>query len=338
MIKTISRWLATLLMVGTTLVFPILVQADAGFTVKAQPAANTINRQQNYFNLRVKPNQQQTLTILITNTDNKTHRIKTTPVSAYTSDNGSLAYKPRVNSNQTNSDVQFTDLVTGNSQTVEVTPGQTKKVRFKLAIPTKKIAGMVMGGFQSETVDAKKQKPAQTGIKINNRYSLLLGATVQEQSRLPVPQLKLLTVKPQVNHGVPELVSRFASPVPTLFGELDMSVKIMKVGENKPVQRMQSQNMIVAPTTNFNYRFHLNQQIVTEGKYILVVNATSGTTHWRFRQPFSISKQQVAQVKKGTNEKKPSYLKWITIIVIMVITFIGMIIYLWKKYIQPKVD
>ncbi|MCY9807404.1 DUF3324 domain-containing protein [Lentilactobacillus senioris] len=332
MTKIMSRWLVILaVVIGTALVLPVMAQSDAGFTIKAQPSANTINRKQDCFNLRVKPNQQQTLTVLITNTDNKIHRIKTTPVSSYTSDNGSLAYKPRVNSSQTNSDVQFTDLVAGNGQTVEVPAGQTRKVQFKLAIPNKKITGMVLGGFQSEAVDNQSETTTQKGIRINNRYSLLLGATVQEQSRLPVPQLKLLTVKSQVDQGIPELVSRFASPVPILFGELKINAKIMRVGSNKIIQQVQSENMTVAPATNFNYRFRLNQRIVTKGKYMLVVNATSGATRWQFHQQFRISKQQVEQLKKGTN--KSSYLKMITIIVIIMITFVGVAYFLLCNHI-----
>lgn len=116
------------------------------FTVIIRRPNNTIDSKQGYFNLLVKPGEQQKLTLLVKNKSAQRQRINVQPVSAYTSSTGTVAYQTRVDTNRTIARYQFSDVVKG-KKVVDLAPQQTKAVNFLLRLPARRVNGMLMGGL-----------------------------------------------------------------------------------------------------------------------------------------------------------------------------------------------
>ena len=296
-----------------------------------------MDKKKSYFNLLVKPNQRQTLTLLLTNTGKKVYKAKITPVSAYTSDSGNVAYKTYVDGSRRTSKLQFSDLVS-KKQVVQLKPGETRRINFRLTVPAQKFSGMIMGGF--EVSDSAKKKPSNSDsrVQVTNRYQLVMGATLQEQKKLTPPNLKLLGVKSVANSGSPEVVGELSSPTSTLFGDLDISAVVRKKGSSKPILQNELKNMVVAPATNFNYHLKWGRVRVAKGNYVLSLEATSGTKRWYLSQSFNISAQQALKLNHKEEKTKLDISKALILVLLPVILFVGFSFYRWLKWKRDSID
>ncbi|PWF99685.1 DUF916 and DUF3324 domain-containing protein [Levilactobacillus bambusae] len=285
--------------------------SGAGFTMQIEKPANTIDETQSYFNLKVRPNQKQTLAIKVINLQDRQRTVRVTPVSAYTNDNVQVAYRPHVAAGQTLANYQFSDLVSG-AQTVTVAPKATKVVKFQLRVPTHTFRGLIDGGFKAEGTDQKPAK-AEKGFSINNRYALLMGATLQEDTKRVSPTLKLTAVTPKIVNQTTTLVANLNNAKPVLFGQMTIKSQVTKVGSDKVLHSQTKRNLTVAPSTAFGYRMDWNREPFKPGKYNLHLVATSGTKEWIFDQRFTISRQEAAELNQRGHNLKKSYL-WLWIL------------------------
>lgn len=307
-------------------------QSGTGFTMKIKTPAKSLDPEQSYFNLLVQPGDSETLTLQLQNLRKQTRQFKVTPVSAYTNNNGYVDYKAQVNTAQSQAKYQFTDM-TSEAQTVTVAGNATKEVSFSLSVPQDKFAGIMVGGFRAADINqAKNDQADQKGFTINNRYAMLMGATVQETKQLHMPELSLGKITPTVVRGATTLSTQISNQVPTMFGQLNINATVTKRGQTEVLHKLKRKNLSMAPASTFNYQMDWNHEAFKPGKYTLHLKATSGTKHWNFDEPFTITATQAKRVNdKGVNLKRDwSWLLILLLILLILLLLIAM--YYYGKY------
>lgn len=336
--KQLTGWLAACVaLILWSVAIPVTSHAastdGAGFTLKIKRPANTLDPQSSYFNLLVKPGDRQLLTLTVHNQRRTTRKIRVTPVSAYTSNNGYVTYKPQVKTSDTTAKQQFTDLVSG-SETATLGPNQTKSVMFLLTIPAKRFAGMIMGGFQAVDADQTQSGSHGKGFSINNRYALIMGATVQEDRQMKTPELEVTRVTPQVVNKTTVVSARVANQTPTLFGQLKIKATVTKAGDSKVLHGTTRENLTVAPASVFDFQTDWDHSAFQPGKYTLHLVATSGTKTWRFTEPFTVSAADARRLnKQGTNLKHERSWWWLWILLVILLL---VAMYYYGKYRERK--
>ncbi|KRN28917.1 cell surface protein [Lactobacillus selangorensis] len=304
--------------------------SGTGLNVTAQIPENQIDSSASYLDLKVAPNQTQTLTLKIKNERNQTRKVKVTPVSAYTNANGTVAYQQHVSTTKSNAPYQFSQLVS-TGQTLTFAPKETKTVQFKLTVPAEKFSGQILGGFYIIPLN-QVQKTKKKGIVINNKFSMLLGANLQEDSSLKTPEIALGKVTPGLLSGTTTIFANLRNNTPTLFGQMKVVAKVSKAGSSKVLHQTTKTNLSMAPSSNFNYAIDWGRTAFQAGKYHLHLVATSGTKKWVFNRNFTITQAKAAKYnKKAVNLKKNYLWLWITLGILLLLLLLALVYYLGRR-------
>jgi Bacterial protein of unknown function (DUF916). len=97
------------------------------------------------FDIVGKPNATRTVKISIGNFSINKLRLRIVPTNATTSMDGKIVYTDKVRAGQYGLKYAFADMT--KPQTLILAPNKTKDVTFKIKLPSDKIEGLVMGGF-----------------------------------------------------------------------------------------------------------------------------------------------------------------------------------------------
>jgi len=84
----------TILLFFVSLAYPIKANAaaDKSYSVQAVLPDNQIDHNESYFDLKVEPNKEQDLKVMIINTGSKPIKVKAEVNDAYTADSGVIGY------------------------------------------------------------------------------------------------------------------------------------------------------------------------------------------------------------------------------------------------------
>lgn len=305
--------------------------AGTSFTMGINQPTNQIEKNTNYFNLLVKPKQEQTLTIVLKNLVNKPNTITVTPVSAYTNNNGIIDYKTSITSTKTAAKYQWSDLVSPNSMTIEVPANSTRNINFTLKVPNDTFPGLIDGGFRAMSTSDAVTTQAKQGLSIKNKYAMIIGATVQMSKEYVSPELELNEIQPALVANTTTLLANIENTKPSLFGKMTIDAKVTKRGSDKVLHSAKRTNLSMAPLSNFNYQVDWGREQFKNGKYTLYLTAKSGSKTWKFTRNFTIAAASAEKVnKKAVNLKKPNYW-WIWLLLGLLVLILIILLIIWKR-------
>ena len=140
--------------------------ASMGYSVKANIPENQIDKDKSYFDLKMKPNEEQAITLTVSNSSEEKIELNIVPNNAKTNQNGVIDYSEE-NLKKDNSQVySLTDIISG-KQKIALNPGETKEVSFQLKMPSEEIDGIVLGGFYIYKEDTDSKNTSEN-IQIRN--------------------------------------------------------------------------------------------------------------------------------------------------------------------------
>lgn len=284
-----------------------------GFSVKPVANQQQINRATGYFQLLVKPGQTERLSLKVHNQADKTRKIQVTPVTAYTNDNGAIAYKPTVTTKLVAKQSQFAQLVSA-AQTVTLAPNATRTVTFTVKTPSGRFNGLIDGGFRVRALGETTISSVKKGFSIQNRYETVVGATLQQRRQTVSPVVRVGHVKPAKVNGQLVALANIQNIEPALFGKMTIDAKVTN-DANQTVAHSKQTNLAMAPNSTFNYHMGWQPKTIKPGTYHLALVATSGTQRWTVNRDFTITR---AQVSKLTPKTAMSYW-WLWLIIGLIV-------------------
>lgn len=284
-----------------------------GFSVKPVTNQHQIDRAAGYFQLLVKPDQTERLSLKVHNQADKTRKIQVTPVSAYTNDNGVIAYKPTVTAKLVAKQSQFARLVSA-AQTVTLAPNATRTVTFTVKTPSGHFSGLIDGGFRVRALGETTTTSVKKGFSIQNRYETVVGATLQQRKQAVSPVVQVGTIKPAKVNGQLVALANVQNIEPALFGKMTIDAKVTN-DANQTVAHHKQTDLAMAPNSAFNYHMGWQPKTIKPGKYHLALVATSGTQRWTVNRDFTITRAQASTL----NPKTAMSYWWLWLIIALIV-------------------
>lgn len=301
------------------------------YSVSPEPAKNQINKKVGYYDLKMTPNQKETIKFKINNNDAIAHTYKVSFNRATTNSNGVIDYTDH-DKKDTGTDLQdnIEDLVTYPKK-VSVAAKTSKEVAVQVQMPAGKITGELLGGILVAEDNQVNSKKVTKGVTLKNRYEYVLGLQLQQNTDPVKPELKLnKAYETSDNNGQIMVDAQMDNYEPELDEKVSVAAKVTPENSKKVILTSNKNRMSIAPNSDFNYPVDVNSLTGTNknkrlkpGKYTMYVNvkANSGKNMWNLARNFTVKNNQVAKINKKIPNR--AHDTWIIIGIIAALIVIG---------------
>lgn len=324
----------TILMTFLTIGQPVFASGDMNFSVHADIPENQIDKALTYFDLKMKPGQKQTITITVTNTDNKPATIMITPNNAFTNQNGVIDYSKTNKQPDKTMKHPFTSLVTGESK-ISLAANETKAVPYQIQMPKESYDGVVLGGFYIQKQGNDDSEKSKDSVQIKNVYSYVIGAKLTETDAVVKPEVLLNKIVPSLDNYHTSVAANLQNTQPVIVSNLKVVAKVTKKGSKEVLHETTKENMSIAPNSNFDYSIDWDNQPLDPGEYTLSLVATSGDHEWPFEKDFKIKGEKAKDLNKEAVEleQKDNTLLYILIalVIVLLVAILALLIFFMLK-------
>lgn len=269
-------------------------EGDVGYSVRAILPENQIENGHSYFNLRVKPNDQQLLETEIFNHEAKPITVHLSVRNSSTNENGLIVYED-MEKHWDDDVLQLTEVLQFREETVVVPPKGSIKAFAELQMPDQPFDGVILGGlhFEKEADDKRTE-----GVSIQNRYAYVIGVVLsQSDKEIPI-DLQLKGVRAElVNHRTANVIT-LENRSPNIVEGLAIDAKIYQSDKTEPVKEKMKEQISMAPYTTIDFVIDWDNQKLEPGSYTAVVEAKVETSRWNWEESFTIEENEAATINK----------------------------------------
>ncbi|MCO6542258.1 MAG: DUF916 and DUF3324 domain-containing protein [Lactobacillus sp.] len=303
-------------------------QPSRSFTVKAIIPDNQINKQLTYYDLQTKPNQKQTLKLLVTNLGTKKLKVTVRINNAYTSQNGVISYdKPYVKLYQAQQPA-LSDLVIGTRyKKLTLAPQHSQIVKFTYRAPKKQFKGIMLGGI---TASAGVGTSDNKNLTIQNRIRYVTGVVLHSDASPVKPHLTLgPRIGAQSRSMQPGLGFELQNAQPVNISQMQLHVRVTSNKHHVPVRKINNAQM--AP--NSTWDAFVPYKNLAAGSYVLHLQVKAkGGLEQEFTRKFTITKDQQNQLNKNQHLRNWPIVTWIVLIIVLgVILVIGYLLWVYMQ-------
>ncbi|MBK5491839.1 DUF916 and DUF3324 domain-containing protein [Bacillus sp. TH13] len=331
--KKYTLWtLFGILMVSLVWFTPFASASKFNFGVYTVIPDNQIDKQKTYFNLKMEPNQKQTLTIQLKNDTEKDVVIEPKIHSATTNLNGVIEYGPTKIKRDSTLPYELGELIQTDKE-VTVPAKGSKDLQLQVTMPEQEFKGILAGGItlEEKKADEKNKQDTKEGLSIENKYAYVVGITLQENDEKVKQDLKLPDVKAGQVNARNVINATLHNPTSTYINKFEVDAVITKKGKTEELYTSKKQNMQIAPNSNFDFPIALNGEKLEPGTYTVHVKAKSSEEAWEFKKDFTIKDEEAKQFnEKDVSIEEPNYLWYI--VGLLFILLAGLLWFLfWKR-------
>lgn len=330
LLKTFSSLFPILFIIGIP---TIMVQANGEGTtqIKAIIPDNQIQDNIGYFDLMMVPGQKQTIEVELDNSssEEKNYFIHITP--ATTSDGGTIDYSNLEPTLDESVPFDFREIATLEKEKYVVPPNSKIRVPIQLSMPEEAFEGRLLGGIYSY-VESDDEESMDEALQVKNKVSNSIAIVLRVGDSPVTPNLVLKQIIADSRNTFPIIEVNLQNPTPTIIGGLSIDSTVYY--EDNLYIENHSENMIMAPNSNFDYGLPLDGQEIQPGNYRLEMTASSGEHTWEFSEEFAIDSQTANHLNENIVfevEKDNHYLYYIIFGLIILIVMILLVFFI-KKY------
>lgn len=305
---------------------------SVGLRVSAVLPENQRSNDISYFDLLVKPKDQQTLVVNVVNTTNKPQTVNTAVSAATTNVNGVVEYAPSKNKLDQSAPIDMAKIATL-PKSIEIPANSSKKLEVKLTIPDKNWDGVVAGGItvtQAEATQSSSNK--KTGVTIRNRYAYAIGVLLQtKQDSTVTEKLNLAKVTADQIDARNAIISELHNTSETYLKKVSVTSKVTRVNSSKVLYEAKKSDMKVAPSSIFNYPINLKGHAFKAGRYTMDMTVKSEKSTWHFKKNFTITTKEANDLnaKDITIVHDEGFNWWWIVLIVAIILALGA--YIWKR-------
>ena len=326
------KWLLMgLMMAGVALVFGRVQHVQAAgspFVLTVGEASNTRNSNSGYYDLLVKPNQQQTLKFTIKSVVNTDQNVTVRATNANTGLNGGIGYSDTTDKPDKSMKYPFTTFAP-KSTTIPLKAGETKNVTWKFVTPNANVQGMILGGLLA-TSDYTDDGGQKGNVQFKNQFAYAVAVAMSFQNPIKVkPDLQWQQVVPMVTGTRAVAQISFLNPQPNYFNQGTVKTTISALSGDKKSATTTVKDFSVAPNTRFNYQIALpyGQRLVAGDYRIRMRVDTMSGYSWTFDKKFTISQQTADRLNKKLGIKPDNtWMWWVIGGLILILVILGFVI------------
>lgn len=306
---------------------------QVGFSVAANLPDNQINTQNTFFDLKINPNQKETISVTIFNSSDETIHIKNEIHDAYTSQTGIIDYVKNSGNYDKTMKYPISNVTNQISNSiVDIPAHSSQKVSATIAMPdTKQFNGVILGGWYFSRVNDVTKNLKNRKVSLTNDYSYVIGLkyTVGHEVK---PKVILNNVYPGLYNSHGAVLLNIQNPTPAIISNLNYSINIYKIGSDKVFFSKKMTNGSIAPNSNFNLPIIYGNKTILPGKYVAKVIVENKKERWFLSKKFTITKQEVNRINKKSIDSHVNNNNLFYIIIGLLILSMTYLIYRLSRY------
>lgn len=318
------------------LFFPVLANADESttgsglsFTVKTNVPTNQIDKNNDFYQLKMVPGQKQTVTATVYNTTDKPTTVNINVQSASTSINGTIDYSKTLTIWDKSLKYKLNEIVSY-PKSITVPAGKSQDVAFNISMPEDSYKGILLGGITFNQVDDNESKSSSKTTSIRNKYAYAVAMILKESDDQVTPNINLQSVKAGQNNGHNVININLQNDQSLLMSNVKVVAKIYSEKGEKPVYTAIKSDMQITPNSQFKYPVSLQGTPMQSGKYRLEL-AVTGTAYkepktWHFSKKFAIKRQEASGLNQSDVDVSANSNNHMSILSILGIVFFIIII------------
>lgn len=271
---------------------------------------NQIDKGQTYFDLLMKPGQEQDVEIKLSNSSDEDKTVNISINPGTTNDNGVAEYNTKVTSKNKDSSlkVPISDIVEYEKEVVIPKKSEVKST-IKIKMPNEAYDGVIVGGIRVSEKDGsegKKDDSEKAGVQINNKFVYTIGLQLRTNESLDGIKPDLVLDKKKI---IPKQVNfrnvvgiNLQNTQPIYIRDLEVEAKVYKKGSKEVLHETKKTGLKMSPNSNFNFGVDWENKELQGGDYVASVRAYSKDydQEWKWdNQEFHID----AETAKKLNEK-----------------------------------
>lgn len=307
--------------------FGISVFADSNsYSVTPLLPENQKEDSSGYFDLKVIPNQKQTLKVMIENTSDKEQNYKIYVNTATTNQNGIIDYSIGDSKKDTSMEFSLQDLIELKDPQMAISANSQKEVTMILSVPEKSFNGVLLGGITIEPVTENNEK------EINNVLTRTLAIQLTESEDEVKPEVEAGAVSISQENLRNNVSIELRNIKPVVLTRVTANISIRKAKKEKPIIEQKRENLSFAPNTSFKLMNEWSKPF-DSGRYIYSIQLNDIKGHeWNFEKKFTIQEREADKLNEtaiNENKDQNNYLSILFNISIVLVLFIlvGWIIY-----------
>ncbi|MBW9283948.1 DUF916 and DUF3324 domain-containing protein [Enterococcus faecalis] len=286
--------------------------AELRFSVETEIPENQIDKTKTYFDLMMKPDQEQILKVRAANSTDENLVIDVSVKSATTNSNGVIEYGESLTALDKSAPADLSEII------------QLKDGGESVELPAK-----------SEKVDETKdkQKENTNGLAIENRYAYTVAVLLRENETVVQPELSLEKVEPTQRNARSVISATLLNHEAAYLQSMKVTANVKNKKTNNVILEKEQEDMQMAPNSIFNFPIPYEENEMEAGTYVLAMTVEGSGKKWQFTKEFTISKEEAETFneKDVTVKKTESKLIYLLIGLLILLLIICLFIILRLK-------
>ena len=286
--------------------------AELRFSVETEIPENQIDKTKTYFDLMMKPDQEQILKVRAANSTGENLVIDVSVKSATTNSNGVIEYGESLTALDKSAPADLSEII------------QLKDGGESVELPAK-----------SEKVDETKdkQKENTNGLAIENRYAYTVAVLLRENETVVQPELSLEKVEPTQRNARSVISATLLNHEAAYLQSMKVTANVKNKKTNNVILEKEQEDMQMALNSIFNFPIPYEENEMEAGTYVLAMTVEGSGKKWQFTKEFTISKEEAKTFneKDVTVKKTESKLIYLLIGLLLLLLIICLFIILRLK-------
>ena len=262
------------------------------FSIRGILTENQIDKEQTYFDLLLKPGAKQEIKIAIKNDAAVAQKFVVNINQATTNSSGQIDYSSK-KAPSAATIYPIEDVVQA-PKTVTVPPQSEIQVPLSVTMPTEKFAGRIMAGIQVLKLIE------EDGAAVTSQFGYILGLQLRNTLTQVKRELKITNPKAAISFGETAFSVNVENMTLDAIGKMTYTGKITEAGKKTALQKINWENRSMAPNSNFDLVFAMNDQEIKPGAYQLHLQVTDGKGNvWQVNESFTVSSKNAKEVNSA---------------------------------------
>ena len=307
---------------------------NLGYTISPVLPSSQIDPEKDYFYLKTKAGEEQTLEVRVKSTTKKKVTVKIYSTNAMTGDGGTIEYANDLADNDATLKSPITSMLKVETPELSVENYEEKRVEIKLTPPKESYTGIKMGALVFALDNGKEE---ETGVSTEFSYRIGMIASETGEQFNDGQSLNLNSVKAAIKRGKKMILANLQNPESKVLENVTINATMQKKGTTEIIKKKTVENYSLAPNSHFDFEMDWGINAMPSGTYVLKLEANNDNQEWHLNQEFTITNQQAKKMNEESAFKitTPNWIKISGIIQIVLVCLISFFILLrktkWEK-------
>lgn len=306
-------------------IFSVNADSQVDFSVKALIPDNQVNKSLSYFDLRMKPGQEQTLQVKVFNNDQEPIKVKVSVNAAGTGRNGLIVYSGNTPRDESLKPA-LSDIASLVHCEYRIPSGKSIHVPVLLRMPQERFDGVILGGIVVTKINEQSAETA-TSVQVKSDYQYAIGVQLSESDTSVKADLHLKYCKPALVNYHTALAVNLQNSEAAIATKLKITAKVYKHGIGRAYRTAEKEDISMAPNSNFDFCIDWQNRKFEPGLYRLHLTAQNEQGFWEWDEVFTITIQDADDVNDDAVDVPTAPFPWLIVLLLLTVILLSLVIF-----------